>query len=47
MDKFEKKKEMMKKKMSAKNTWCDWYGWLINYIPVSIKKLRAVLNTLL
>ena len=39
MDKFEKKKkELTKKRTCTKNTWYDWYNWLINYIPEPIKK---------
>ena len=32
MDKFEKK-ELTKKRTFTKNTWWDWYDWLINYVP--------------
>ena len=38
MDKFEKKKELAKKRTFTKNTWYDWYDWLINYIPDPIIK---------
>ena len=37
IDKFEEK-ELTKKRMFAKNTWYDWYNWLLNYIPKLIKK---------
>ena len=37
IDKFEEK-ELTKKRMLAKNTWYDWYNWLLNYIPKLIKK---------
>ena len=39
MDKFEKKKELTKKKTFTKRTWYDWCDWLINYSPEPIKKL--------
>ena len=32
-----KKKELVKKRTFTKNTWYDWYNWLINYIPEPIK----------
>ena len=39
MDEFEKKKRVNKEeKTFIKNTWCDWYNWLINYIPEPLKK---------
>ena len=38
MDKFEKKKELAKKRKFTKNTWFDWYDWLINYISEAMKK---------
>ena len=31
MDKFEEK-EITKMKTFRKNTWYDWYDWLVNYI---------------
>ena len=31
MDKFEKK-ELTTKRTFTKNTWYNWYDWLINYI---------------
>ena len=31
MDKFEKK-ELTKYRTFTKNTWSDWYAWLIDYI---------------
>ena len=31
--------------MFAKNTWYEWYNWLINYIPELIKKQWVVLKT--
>ena len=34
MDKFERK-EMIRKRPFAKNTWCDW---LTNYIPQPIRR---------
>ena len=37
MDKFEKN-ELSKKKIFTKNTWHDWYDWLINYIPEPMQK---------
>ena len=37
IDKFEKK-ELTKKILFTKNTWYNWYDWLINYIPEPIKK---------
>ena len=33
-----KKRELTKKRIFTKNTWCDWYDWLINYIPDLIQK---------
>ena len=36
MDKFGKK-ELTMKRTFTKNTWFDWYDWLINYIPESIR----------
>ena len=33
-----KKKELAKKRTFTKNTWYDWYEWLINYIPDPIIK---------
>ena len=44
MDKFEKT-ELTKKRTFTKNTWCDWYDWLITYIPEPIKKLWVGLKT--
>ena len=41
MDKFEQT-EMMKKRWLAKNTWNNWYNWLINCIPEPIKKRDGV-----
>ena len=38
MDKFEKKE--LTKKGHYKNTWYDWYNWLINYIPEPIENCR-------
>ena len=35
MDKFFKK--LTKKRTFAKNTWNDWYDWLINYTPEPIE----------
>ena len=32
------KKELTKKRTLTKNTWYDWYDWLIIYIPEPIKK---------
>ena len=40
MDKFEKKKEITKKRTFVENTWYDWYIWLIKYIPEPIKNSR-------
>ena len=37
MDKFEIK-ELKKRRTFTKNTWYDWYGWLINYIAEAIQK---------
>ena len=37
LDEFEKK-ELAKKRTFTKNTWHDWYNWLINYILEPIKK---------
>ena len=37
MGKLEKTKELTKKRTFTKNTWDDWYDWLINYIPEPIK----------
>ena len=39
MDKFEKK-ELTKKRTFTKNTWWDWYDWLINYVPEPKRKKR-------
>ena len=44
MDKLEKK-ELTKKRTFPKNTWYDWYDWLINYIPEPIKKPWVGLQT--
>ena len=44
MDKFEKK-ELTKKRTLTKNTWYNWYDWLINHIPEPIKKMWVVLKT--
>ena len=38
MDKFEKKKQLTKKRTFTKNTWYDWCDWIINYIPEPIKE---------
>ena len=32
------KKELTKNRAFTKNTWHNWYDWLINYIPEPIKK---------
>ena len=40
MDKFEVK-EILKKRLFIKNTWCDW---LINYISMSIRKAAGGLK---
>ena len=32
------KKELTKKRTFTKNTWCDWYDWLINYNLETIRK---------
>ena len=39
MDKFEKK-ELTKKRTFTKNTWWDWYDWLINYVAEPKRKKR-------
>ena len=44
MDKF-KEKELTKKRTFAKNTWFDWYDWLVNCIPEPMKKQWVVLKT--
>ena len=44
MDELEKK-ELTKKRTFPRNTWYDWYDWLINYIPEPIKKPWAGLKT--
>ena len=33
---------MMKKRSLEKNTWFDWYNWLINYIPQPKKTVGGV-----
>ena len=33
MYKFEKKREQTKKRTFIKNSWYDWYNWLINLLP--------------
>ena len=45
MDKFGKKE--LTKRTSTKSTCYDWYDWLINYIPESIKKPWVSLKTTL
>ena len=39
------KKGLTKKRAFTRNTWHDWYHWLIDYIPEPIKKLQVGLNT--
>ena len=36
MDRF-KESEILKKKTFTKKSQYDWYDWLINYIPKTIK----------
>lgn len=45
MDRFEEK-EIMKKKIIAKNLWYNWYKWLMNYIRKPVKKPWVVLRTI-
>ena len=33
-----KEKELTKKRTFTKNTWYDWFSWLISFIPDPIKK---------
>ena len=40
-------KEIMKKRTITKNTWYDWYNYLMNYILRPIKKSWVVLKTIL
>ena len=40
-----KKKELTKTRIFRKNTWNDWYDWLIDYIPEPIKKPKAKIKT--
>ena len=44
MDKLEKK-ALTKKRVSTKNTWYEWYDWLINYIPESIETPKVGFKT--
>ena len=42
------KKELTKNRAFTKNTWHNWYDWLINYIPEPIKKtVRGVENQII
>ena len=45
MGKFGKKKRTTNKRTFTKNCCYDWYDWLINYTPESIKKPWVVLKT--
>ena len=36
---LKKENESTKKRTFTKKTWCDWYDWLVKFIPNPIKKL--------
>ena len=38
-------KKLTKNKIFIKNTWCDWYNWLIKFIPEPINKALPGLKT--
>ena len=46
MDKYFKKRTN-KEENIYKNTWYDWYDWLINFIPEPINKPWVGLKTIL
>ena len=43
--KKKEKKELTKKRIFTKNSWCDWYDLLINFSPEPIKNPSVMLKT--